>query len=327
MIAGLSPAAARWLREHHDVATTVELRRAGLGRKTVERLCRLGVLRRQARGVYVLATAKPTLEHRCRILCCTYPSGFVTGVTAAVLAKLRRQPRTFSLDFCVPHGVHLEPMPGVRFRQSTKVNASDRALRSDGIVVASPPRLAFDTARDLRPLDHRSMVHQMLDAAMVDADDLVGIGARLCHPARRGSTTFRLSLLELGEPQDSHPEVLVLASLLRRGVPAEAQFEVARYEQVPAHIDLSVPAARWGIELDLHPEHRSVDGAHRDARRRRSMHIAGWQVETVAELDVATPQLIEQLADELLALYLVRCAAVGVAPDLVEVPEWSVVAT
>jgi hypothetical protein len=308
----LSPNCARWLEDHHGIITSAELRRFGLGRKAVERLCEVGVMHRFARGVYVLATAKRTLEHRCRLLCVLHPGGFVTGPTAAMLVGLRRQPSAASLHFSVRHGVHLHQVDGVRFRQTTKLRPTDRRVRPDGIVVASWPRLAFDLAADLAPLDHRSVVHQLLDRRLVSPDELVAVGEDLCHPARRGSTTFRFSLFELGhDPQDSHPEVILLDALLRRGVPAEPQVPVVRGDVV-VHLDLGVPAARWGVELDIHPEHRSVDGHHRDARRLRSMHDSAWQIEPVTELDMVN---VESLADELAALYRDRALGIRVPGD------------
>jgi hypothetical protein len=300
----LSAAASHWFARHHGIATTAELRRLGLGHKALERLVSIGVLRRAARGVYVTATAQTTLAHRCRLLCCLYPAGFVTGPTAAVLAGLRRQPRRFELHFSLPHGIHPAPMLGVRFRQSTKVASHDRIIRSDGIIVASWPRLGFDLAADLPALDHRSVTHQLLDRGLVTGDELEATGRRLCHPARRGTTVFRLSLLEIGDGiQDSHPEVRLGDALLRRGMPIEAQFEVDLGDPTPRHLDLAVPGARWGIELDIHPEHRSVDGHHRDARRVRSLHLRGWQIEPVAELDVVDDPTTERTADELVVLY------------------------
>jgi hypothetical protein len=312
----LSPNCARWLEIHHGVITSAELRRHGLGRKAVEHLCDVGVLRRFARGVYVIATAKQTLELRCRLLCVVHPGGFVTGPTAAMLEGLRRQPSAAALHFAVLHGVHLDHVNGVRFRQTTKLRPTDRRVRTDGIVVASWPRLAFDLAADLPPLDHRSVVHQLLDRRLVTPDELVAVGDYLCHPARRGSTTFRFSLFELGHvPQDSHPEVILLDALLRRGVPAQPQVPVVRGDVV-VHLDLGVPAVRWGVELDIHPEHRSVDGHHRDARRLRSMHDSAWQIEPVTELDMVD---VESLADELAGLYRDRARAIRVSGD----PLWS----
>jgi hypothetical protein len=311
----LSPNCARWLEDHHGIITSAELRRFGLGRKAVERLCEVGVLHRFARGVYVLATARRTLEHRCRLLCVLHPGGFVTGPTAAMLVGLRRQPSAAALHFSVRHGVHLHHIDGVKFRQTTKLRSTDRRVRQDGIVVATWPRLTFDLAAELSPLDHRSVVHQLLDRRLVTPDELVAVGTYLCHPARRGTTTFRYSLLELGgDPQDSHPEVVLLDALLRRGVPVEAQVPVDR-GGVSFHLDLGVPAVRWGIELDVHPEHRSVDGHHRDARRVRSLHVSGWQIEPVTELDLVA---VEPLAAELASLYRDRAESIRVSGE----PQW-----
>ena len=142
------------------------------------------------------------------------------------------------------------------------------------------------------------------------AEELLDVGTWLSHPARRGTTAFLASMLDLGHaPQDSHPEVLVLDALLRRRVPVEPQLAVERDDGIGVHLDLGVPAARWGIELDIHPEHRSVDGHHRDARRVRSFHVSGWQIEPVTELDMGD---LECLADELAALYEERARSTGV---------------
>jgi hypothetical protein len=79
------------------------------------------------------------------------------------------------------------------------------------------------------------------------------------------------------------------------------------------HLDLGVPSVRWGVELDIHPEHRSVDGHHhRGARRLRSLHDSDWQIEPVTELDMAS---VERLADELAALYHDRARLTRVQGD------------
>ena len=69
------------------------------------------------------------------------------------------------------------------------------------------------------------------------------------------------------------------------------------------HVDLAVPDIKWGIELDIHPEHRSIEGHGGDARRYRSLHLVEWQVEPVSEADMAN---LATLADELTALYHAR---------------------
>lgn len=195
-----SPAVARWLAQHHGVGTASELHALGLGRTALERLCRLGVLLRVTRGVYVLAThaSSPTLEHRCRLLCALHPSGFITGPTMGMLENVRRMPAAALLHFSVCHGNRLDKLDGVKYRQTTKLRADDRRVRDDGIVVGSWPRFAFDIAADLSPLDHRSVIHQLLDKRRVTPEELAGVGERLCHPARRGTTTWRLSMVEIG---------------------------------------------------------------------------------------------------------------------------------
>lgn len=311
----LTPTLGRWLTDHHGVIAAAELRGLGVGRKATDRLCAIGVLSRVTRGVFVSAMSSSTLEHRCRLLSCLHPGGFVTGPTAGMLVGLRRQPVATGLHFAVRHGMHLEDVDGVVYHQTTALRPSDRVVRPDGIVVASYPRLAFDLAGELRQIDHRSVIQQLLDRRLVTGEELMAIGDRLCHPARRGSTTFRMSLHDVdGAPQDSHPEVVLCHALRALNVPVEPQVPVVRSRDgVAIHLDLAVPAVRWGIELDIHPEHRSVDGHHRDARRVRSLHDGAWQIEPVAELDMTDP---EGLAGELAELYRRRVRVFGDPPGV-----------
>jgi hypothetical protein len=312
-MADLTPAANEWLRDHHGVISAGQLRTKGVGRATTHRLVANGVLLARGKGVYSLASAPRTLEQRCVEVTLAHRGSFVTGPTAGGLAGLRRMPRTSALHVAVRHGVHLPAVTGVRWRQTTANTSADRSARDDGIVVASWPRLAFDLAADLAQLDHRSVVEQLLHDDRVTVEELVAFDARLGHPARPGSGVFRRTLTSLGGQSDSHPEVVLVDELQRRGVPVEAQCPVVR----PAdgrtfHVDLGVPSIRWGVELDIHPEHRTTEGHASDAERRREMHRQGWQIEVVTELDMHRPQ---QIARELAGLYRRRCQLVGPGAD------------
>jgi hypothetical protein len=302
----LTTAAARWLADHHGVITNAALRAAGVGRRTTDRLVRAGVLRIAHKGVYVLTACKQTLEQRCAVLSAAHRAGFVTGPTAGVLLDLRRMPPSSALHYAGPHGLHLPAECGVRFRQTRALARFDRYSRPDGITIATPRRLAFDLASDLAPLDHLSVLEQLLHRGLVTVDELVSTGARLCHPARPGSTRFKDSLCRLGgsAPAHSHPEVVLAEALLQRAVPIERQAMVVRAAGGNiVHIDLAVPAIRWGIELDIHPEHRSIEGHGGDARRYRSLHLVEWQVEPVSEADMLD---VAAIADELTVLYHAR---------------------
>ena len=301
-MADLTPAAQHWLAAHHGVITTGRLRMLGVRRPTQARLVRVGVLRMVERGVFVVSSTPSTLEQRCALACAAHPSGFVTGPTGGTLLALRRMPPSAPLHLAVRHGIHLPSLAGVRYRQTTIISPSDRVTRDDGITVASPARLAFDLAADLSPLDHLSVVEQLLHTGRVTVEELLAVDRRLGHPGRRGSGAFRRTLERLGSaPAESHPEVLLADALERRGIPIERQSRIlALPNGRTARVDLAVPGVRWGVELDIHPEHRSVDGHARDAGRVRQLHRVGWQVEQVTEPDLAD---IEALADELVLLY------------------------
>jgi hypothetical protein len=307
----LPAASLAWLATHHGVITTATLRSHKVGRSTIERLLTASVLRRRAKGVFVIATAPTTFEQRCAVVCAAHPGAFITGPTAGTLAGLRRMP-TSGIHVAIDHGNRQEETPGIVWRQTTVIWSTDRVTRADGITVASAPRLAFDLAADLRPLDHLSVIHQLLDTGQLTIDDLVAIDTRLGHPARPGSGRFRKTLEAVGghAAQQSHPEVALAEALRRHGVPIEHQVRVVRpTDGRPMRLDLAVPDARWGIELDIHPEHRSLEGHAADAERRRSAHRVGWQVETVSEHDVRD---IDRLAAELAVLYRLRCRSVGI---------------
>jgi len=82
-------------------------------------------------------------------------------------------------------------------------------------------------------------------------------------------------------------EVVLADALRRRNVPVVPQTQLARLaDGRTARIDLAVPEVRWGVELDIHPEHRTLDGSARDARRSRQVHLVGWQIEPVTALDL-----------------------------------------
>lgn len=306
----LTPAALKWLADHHGVVTTARLKTAGVGRKTRLRLVDTGVLRAEHKSVFVIASSPATLEQRCASLCAAHPSGFVTGPTAGALLGLRRMPTSAAIHFSIRHGARVSPAKGLRFRQTTALRPEDRRDRGDGITLASWARLAFDLAADLRAVDHLSVLHQLLHDEHVTVEALVAIGRRLGHPSRRGTSTFLHNLGHLGgAPLESHPEVLLAAALHRRHIPVEHQ---TRLERLPdgrtVRIDLAVPAIRWGVELDIHPEHLTLDGDARDARRNRQAHMVGWQIEPVTALDMAD---VEHLADELAALYHLRRRALA----------------
>jgi hypothetical protein len=208
----------------------------------------------------------------------------------------------------VPHGIHLFD-DNVVLRQSRKVTQLDVVRMASGIVMASGPRLAFDLARDLSALDHASVIEQLIQRKICTMGTLGATARRLCHPTRPGSKRFAMSLINRGErpASESHPEVVLAEALRAKGVPVQPQFrELELHDGSTVRLDLAVPAARWGIEIDVHPDHLLLDGTTRDKRRDRKCHRIGWQIERVTEIDLLD---FDGLVDELVDLYRTRIAA------------------
>jgi len=301
-----------YFRAHHGMATHAALTRAGLSRRQRHAAVEAGVLEQMYERVVHLVSTPLTLEARCAALSMAYPRGFVTGPSGGKLMGLRRMLRDPNVAYCMPHGAHVGPFPQVDIRQSTKIPASHVVTRGDGIRLASGARLAFDLAADLTDLDHQSAVEQLLNDGKCTMTTLGAIGRTLVHPARPGSVRFMATLLSRsGGPADSHPEVLIAAGLRKRAVPVVTQVQPLLLPGgTRITLDMAVPAVRWGVEIDVHPDHLLLSGTSRDKRRDRRCHLVGWQVERVSEIDLFD---IDAICDELADLYRARCEFLGVA--------------
>ena len=300
--------ALKCFRTHHGMCTAELLTRAGMSRRMRLRAVADGLLEVWYERVFRIRSAPLTLEARCVALSMAFPRGFITGPAGGRLMGLRRMPAVQPIHFAHPHGRHIGPFDGVRLRQSTKIEPAHSILRKDGIRIASPARLAFDLAADLGAVDHRSIVEQLLAEHKVTMAALGRMGTTLARPGRSGSERFVATLLSRnGRPVDSHPELLVLDGLRRRQIPVVTQHpDLILPNGRPIRVDLAVPTVRWGVEIDIHPDHLLLDGTTRDKRRDRQCHLIGWQIERVTELDLLD---LEAICDELAQLYHVRCRA------------------
>lgn len=294
-------------RDHHGMSTTSQLRLDGVSRRARDRLVDAGILEHVHKCVYHITSTPLTLEARCAALSLAHPAGFVTGPTGGKLRGLRRMPKSEDIHFSIPHTLGLASIEGVTLRRSTIVGRGDIQRRPDGINIASPWRLGFDLAADLDDMDHASVVEQILHDQHCGIGALIVVGRRLAHPSRNGSTRFLATLASRvpGGPLESHPEVVIAKLLQDRGVPVVAQ---TTWLDLPngsrARIDLSVPHACWGVEIDVHPDHLFLRGTTADKRRDRQAHLIGWQIERVTALDMLD---LDAIVDELVALYVVRC--------------------
>jgi hypothetical protein len=305
-----SPAMAVF-RRYHGHATAAMLTDASVGRLRRARLVEEGVLTLVHERVFRIASTPDTIEARCAALCLAYPAGFITSTTSGRLLGLRRMGPQRDVEFQVPHGSNIGPIDGVRLRQTTRITAADTVLRPDGIRTASPARLGFDLAADLSEHDLASAIEQLINDRRCSAGQLAAVGRRLCHPRRPGSFAFERALLARvpGGALESDPEVVVGRVLREHGIPVEAQTRLLHLpDGTNVRLDFSIPALRWGLEVDVHPTHFSLIGGSSDRRRDRQCHLIGWQVERVTPFDLLD---LEALGAELDALYRARTAALA----------------
>lgn len=290
--------------------TSRQLNDGGIGRTARQRMVDDGVLERPFKSVYRVATRRPTFEQRLIALSLAHPSGFVTGPTAGGYLGLRRMPRASKIHLSIRHDARIEIPPDVRVRQSTRIGPFDVRTLENGIHIASWPRLLFDLAADLTKTNLTSVIDQVIRAGDCSLEELGALSLRLCHPSRRGSELFERTLLERGvrKPVESHPELDVLNGLLARGVPVAPQKELKLPNGKRIRIDLAVPAVRWAVEVDVHPDHNQPAGIASDKQRDRQLHHIDWQIERVTDEDLQNP---EPLFDELAALYRRRASSLA----------------
>ena len=225
------------------------------------------------------------------------------------LTNLRRMGHVVDVDLGIRHGRNVGPLPGVRLRQTRNLHPADvQPRRPDGIRLAGAARMMFDLGADLSPRDHASVVEQMLQEGRCSFTAMLLTARRLIHPARPGSIVVAGTLESRGDrrPLESHPEVEVAAALCAIGVPVEQrQLWLDLPNGGRARLDLSVPSIRWGIEIDVHPDHLLLEGTTRDKARDRQCHLIDWQIERVTKLDLVD---LPGLAIELKSLYIARLA-------------------
>ena len=334
-MATLTEAAFKWLRDHHGIITIEQLARCGVSCHVRDQLIASGFLVPVYRGVYRIATQPVTLESRCVALSAFQPEGFVTGPTGGRMSGFRRMPKPEMItparqapkdapkdavkggskkgpkiepieiiDYAVPHGGWLD-LEGVRMRQSSIIEPTDVQIRKDGLRLASPWRLGFDLAGDLPFDDFESVMEQILAEGLCLPVTMARTAKRLASPARRGSKAFVRALVNRipGGPLESHAEVLVAKALAARGVPIVAQ---QTWLQLPngrrARLDMSVPDVRWGVEVDVHPDHFLRQGTA-DRQRDRQCHQIGWAVEHATAVDLLD---FDTLINDLVAGYHAR---------------------
>jgi len=293
-----SPIALAWLGTHHgtiagDPALPVAERR---------RLVRAGQLSRVVHGAYRFAAAPDDELARCAAICTSRPALVIAGPTAARLWAMRRAPGDGLVHVIAPPASNPCREAWVRAYRTDSLLPSEVVLRPDGIRLTSPPRTVVDVARYLGDVELASLLEDVLERGMCTATTLRRIAERLVVPRRPWATRV-LDLLDArrdDSPAESEWELRVASALRGRGVEGLiTQHTVDLPGYGPARFDLAIPTLRWAAEVDVHPSHRSLEGAASDGRRDLAADRAGWTVHRVTELMLTSA--FDTTIDELVA--------------------------
>lgn len=142
------PQGLQFLAQHQWVATTDELRAAGMTGGAIAHAKRTGVLRSPARGVVMLAGVELTFEGRARLAqLAAGAEAFVSGPSAGVLYGLRAMPTKRIEVTTWGTRSRLSLPPDVLLVRTLWGHDHDAVVvRPDGLRVASPLRMLFGLA-------------------------------------------------------------------------------------------------------------------------------------------------------------------------------------
>lgn len=181
---------SRHLHDHLGLVTDRELRMLGVSVDQRRRLVADDVLERVVGDVYRTTAVPRSMRQTALAVSLADDRSVVTGLAAGALWNARGMGAIDVVDVHLPHGANALTGDGIRVRRCPPLPPSDVTLRTDGIRVVSPPRLAFDLAAHLADDDLESVIEQILDREWCTVPTLIETGRRLFASRRPGALRF-----------------------------------------------------------------------------------------------------------------------------------------
>jgi hypothetical protein len=297
----VSESATALLREFYGVASLDEFDAAGVSAGVRRRLIQIGVIEPTLRGVYRSRSAPVTEISLARSGCLFSDRLVVSGPASGRIWGFRKMPRfDGAVDFVAPPATSPLSADWVRITRCSIMGANDVVSRADGIRVLSPPASLVHLARSLDDESLESVIEQVL-RDFCGHRTLVSTAHRFAAPRRPWAGRVLRILEQRGNlaPAESDPELAVFRGLMKAGIPVvQRQHWLSLANGAKVRLDIVDESIRWGVEVDIHPDHESIRGVARDKRRDRECHRLGWQVERVTALDMLDlPTLAAELAE------------------------------
>lgn len=282
----LNAAATHWLRYHRGTITNEALADAGISPTQRERLVQNRVLRRVIVGVYQFAGADLDEAGRCLALCMGRADMTVSGPTAARHWRLRRAGTDGLVHAIAPPHTNPCRVGWLRVYRTAVLEPADIVELPDGRRVTSPAVTVVMMTRHLGNTALASMIDDAIAKKLCPEAELRRTAERFIGPGRPWVRRF-LRVLDRrrpGAPGESDPERDVYEALCDRGVEGLVrQWAQDLPGYGPARFDIARPDLRWALEVDVHPEHRTLEGAANDNRRDDAADRAGIVVMRVSE--------------------------------------------
>jgi len=280
--------AIAWMRsDHATILARSETTDVSLDQR--RRLVAGGVLERVVDGAYAFAGVARNELARCAALCSSRQHLVVAGPTAGRLWDLRRSPRDGLVHVIAPPASHPCREPWVRAYRTALIHGDEVVARPDGIRLTSPPRTVVDLTRYVDAIVLASVIEHALSRQMCTIATLHRTANRLATPGRPWVRRFLAVLAQRhpGAAAQSAAELVVFQALELRGVRGlqrQARVDLPGYGA--AVFDIADPNVRWAVEIDLHPEHRTLEGRASDILRDDGADALGWRVRRVSELEL-----------------------------------------
>lgn len=255
----------------------------GVGRHTIARLKKEGLIRQVVRSVYVDASATDTLDLRAAaIALLVHPDAVITDLSAAWLHGARVNSTG---DYLPSVSVYQLPEhTRVRTRATT---GGTRTLESDdiesisGLRVTTPLRTALDLGRLLKRGHALAALDGLLRLSRFTVSDLQSQLPRL--RGYRGVVQLR-SLIPIADGRSESPQESVLRlRWLEAGLPTpQPQWVVKDENGFPVYrLDLADPRVLYAAEYDGQDHHFTREQRSNDERRRAWLRRRGWIIDVL----------------------------------------------
>ncbi|GJM37622.1 MAG: hypothetical protein DHS20C19_09890 [Acidimicrobiales bacterium] len=277
---------ARQAASTHGLLTNQDLDRLGYTRAQVRTLVAAGVLRRERRGLYVLAGAPPTWEQQLMRGCLGAAGRGVVSRRSAMRAWDVR-PWETALEVSV-RGFAAPVVDGVVVHRSWDLTPEDvREVR--GLPVTSVAFTLVDAGAYLRDWEVERALDTAVGLGLVTIDEIRALRRRVGRHGRTGVTAIDRVLGDVSASVDlaeSPMEIALMRVIDRHGLPAATPQYPVEVDGQHFRIDLAYPEQRVLLEYDGYREHIGAEQFERDRRRQNALVLAGWTVLRFTKSDV-----------------------------------------